>query len=115
MIKFIPFNQDLNRFTLIVKNAPADKCMVTWGKSPKEFSKEQLEKGINLAAEFIDNPFSKPFRKVDTAVREQQKYETGLVKSVVTKLPDFHNLVPEETEAIEKIAATAIRHDKQLF
>ena len=96
MIEFIPFNQDLNRFTLVVENAPADKCKVTWGKSSKEFSKEQLAKGINLAAEFIDNPFSEPFRKVDAAVREQQKYETGLVKSVVTKLPDFRKLVPEE-------------------
>ena len=96
MIEFIPFNQDLNRFTLVVENAPADKCKVTWGKSSKEFSKDQLAKGINLAAEFIDNPFSEPFRKVDAAVREQQKYETGLVKSVVTKLPDFRKLVPEE-------------------
>jgi len=115
MIEFIPFNQDLNRFTLVVENAPTDKCMVTWGKTSKEFSKNQLEKGINLAAEFIDNPFSKHFRKVDEAVREQQKYETGLVKSVVTKLPDFRKLVPEESAAIDRIAATGIRHDKQLF
>jgi lysophospholipase L1-like esterase len=114
MIEFIPFNQDLNRFMLVVENAPTDKCMVTWGKTSKEFSKEQLAKGINLAAEFIDNPFSEPFRKVDAAVREQQKYETGLVKSVVTKLPDFRKLVPEETEAIDKIATAGIRHDKQL-
>ena len=33
----------------------------------------------------------------------------------MTKLPDFRKLVPEETEAIEKIAAAGIRHDKQLF
>ena len=96
MIEFVPFNEELNRFTLVVENAPADKCKVTWGKSSKEFSKEQLAKGINLAAEFIDNPFSEPFRKVEAAVREQQKYETPLVKSVVTKLPDFKKLVPEE-------------------
>jgi lysophospholipase L1-like esterase len=115
MIEFIPFNQDLNRLTLVVENAPAEKCKVTWGKSSKEFSKEQLEKGINLAAEFIDDPFSESFGKVDAAVREQQKYETGLVKSVVTKLPDFRNIVPEETEAIDKIAAAGIRHDKRLF
>ena len=115
MIEFIPFNEDLNRFTLVVENAPADKCKVTWGKSSKEFSKDQLAKGINLAAEFIDNPFSEPFRKVDEAVREQQKYETGLVKSVVTKLPDFRKLIPEETDAIEKIATSGIQHDKGLF
>ena len=115
MIEFIPFNQDLNRFTLVVENAPADKCKVTWGKSSKEFSKDQLAKGINLAAEFLDNPFGEPFRKVDEAVRDQQKYETGLVKSVVTKLPDFRKLIPEETGAIEKIATSGIQHDKGLF
>jgi lysophospholipase L1-like esterase len=115
ILEFVPFNEDLNRFTLTVENAPAEKYKVTWGESSKEFSRDQLAKGINLAAEFIDNPFRAPFRKVEEAVREQQKYETGLVKSVVTKLPDFHKLIPEETAAIEKIAASGIQHDKALF
>jgi hypothetical protein len=74
-----------------------------------------LAKGINLAAEFIDNPFNEPFHKVEDAVREQQKFETGLVKSIVTKLPDFQKLVPEEKDAIDRIAASAIRHDEKLF
>jgi hypothetical protein len=115
ILEFIPFNQDLNRFTLVVENAPADKCKVTWGKSSKEFSKDQLAKGINLAAEFLQNPFLEPFRKVETAVRNQQNYETPLVKSLVTKLPDFKKLVPEESKAIDKIGATAIRHDQKLI
>lgn len=115
IIEFIPFNDDLNRFTLVVKNAPADKCKVTWGKASKEFSKDQLGQGINLAAEFIENPFSEQFRKVDAAVRNQQKYETSLVKSIITKLPDFKKLVPEESAAIDKIAETAIRRDEELI
>ena len=115
IIEFIPFNEDLNRFTLVVENAPAEMCKVTWGTSTKEFSKNQLAKGINLAAEFMDNPFSEPFRKVEAAVRNQQNYETPLVKSVVTKLPDFKKLVPEESAAIDKIAASAIRRDHELI
>jgi lysophospholipase L1-like esterase len=115
MIEFVPFNEELNRLTLIVENAPSKKCKVIWGRSSKEFSREQLAKGINLAAEFIENPFSEPFRNVEAAVRRQQQYETGLVKSVITKLPDFRKLVPEETAAIDKIAETALRHDKDLF
>ncbi len=115
ILEFIPFNDELNRFTLVVENAPADKYKVTWGESSKEFSREQLVKGINLAAEFIDNPFSEPFRKVEAAVRAQQNYETPLVKSVVTKLPDFKKLVPEESEAIDKIATTAIKRDHELI
>jgi lysophospholipase L1-like esterase len=115
MTEFIPFNDDLNRFMLVVENAPADKCKVTWGTTSKEFTRDQLAKGINLAAEFIDNPFSEPFKKTEAAIREQQKYETGLIKSVVTKLPDFHKLIPEESSAIDRIAASGVKHDKQLF
>jgi hypothetical protein len=63
----------------------------------------------------MENPFSEPFRKVEAAIREQQQYETPLVKSLVTKLPEFKKLVPEESAAIDKIAATAIRRDKKLI
>lgn len=115
ILEFIPFNQDLNRFTLVVENAPADKCRVTWGNNSKEFSKQQLADGINLAAEFIENPFRKPFAKVDAAVRDQQLFETGLIKTVVTKLPEFRKVIPEASAAIESIAATGMKHDAQLF
>lgn len=115
IIEFVPFNEDLNRFTLVVENAPAEKCKVTWGTSSKDFSKNHLANGINLAAEFMDNPFSEPFRKVEAAVRNQQNYETPLVKSLITKLPDFKKLVPEESAAIDKIASTAIKHDRKLI
>lgn len=115
IIEFIPFNEELNRLTLVVENAPAQKFKVTWGSTYKEFSKEQLAKGINLAAELLENPFSEPFRKVEAVIREQQNFETPLIKTVVTKLPDFKKVVPEESAAIEKIADTAIRHDQELF
>ncbi len=115
VIEFLPFNDELNRFTLTVENAPAEKYKVTWGESSKDFSKAQLAKGINLAAEFIKNPFSKPFRKVDAAVRTQQNYETPLVKKLVTNLPEFKQLVPRETADIDQLAVGAIRRDQELF
>jgi lysophospholipase L1-like esterase len=115
IIEFLPFNEELNRLTLVVENAPADRCKVTWGSTSKKFSREQLAKGVNLAAEFLENPFSEPFRKVEAAIREQQNYETPLIKTVVTKLPDFKKVVPEESATIEKIADTAIRRDQELF
>jgi lysophospholipase L1-like esterase len=113
--QFVPFNDDLNRFMLIVENASSDYYQLTWGESTKRFSRDQLKNGINLAAEFIENPFSEPFNKVEAAVRDQQKYETPLVKSFLTKLPDLKKVVPEESEAIDKIATTAIRHDRELI
>ena len=49
---------------------------VTWGEASKTFSANELAKGVNLAAEFLDNPFSEPFKAVENAVRRQQEYET---------------------------------------
>ncbi|HEX3602206.1 MAG TPA: SGNH/GDSL hydrolase family protein [Lacipirellulaceae bacterium] len=115
VIEFLPFNDELNRFTLKVTNAPAEKYKLTWGETTKEFDREQLAKGINLAAEFLKNPFSEPFHKVENAIREQQNYETPLVKKLVTNVPEFKQLVPKEAADIEKVAASAIERDQELF
>ena len=68
----LPFNEDLNRFHLVVTGLQWDKAKVTWGTEGKVFSKQALETGINLAAEFLDNPFKDAFAKVDAAVLEKQ-------------------------------------------
>ena len=47
-------------------------------------AKADLEQGINLAAEFLDNPFSAPFQKLSDAVAQKEAFETFLVKSVVS-------------------------------
>ena len=44
---FLPFNDELNRFTLIVKDAPA-KAKVTWGKASREFTAEALARRKSL-------------------------------------------------------------------
>jgi lysophospholipase L1-like esterase len=91
VIEFLPFNEQLNRFRLVVRHAPAGatRLKVAWGGHTKEFTVEQLEKGINLAAEFIDNPFSEPFRKVHEAVLRQQRYETPMMKELLHSVPDW--------------------------
>jgi hypothetical protein len=91
VIEFLPFNQELNRFLLVVRNAPAGtgRLKVNWAGKDKEFTVEQLENGINLAAEFIENPFSAPFRKVHDAVLQQQRYETPMVKDLLHSVPDW--------------------------
>ena len=78
----VPFNQDLNRFTLTVKNATAAKYRVTWGDQSKVFSAEQLSGGINLAAEFVLNPFSARFALIDGAVSAKQDFETRQIKTL---------------------------------
>lgn len=76
----IPFDQELNRLTLIARNGQSKSYKVTWGSETKNFSVEQLEHGINLAREFPDNPFCEPFAKVDSAVAAKQAYETKQIK-----------------------------------
>jgi hypothetical protein len=88
---------------------------VTWGTSSKEFSADNLAKGINLAAEFpVDNPFGESFRAVEKAVREQQNYETPMIKQFVHNLPAFKQLVPAETDTLDRLAQTMSKRDAEL-
>jgi lysophospholipase L1-like esterase len=115
IIEFCPFNQDLNRFTLVVKGAKGDNVKVTWGKASKEFPAADLAKGVNLAAEMLDNPFCEPFRKVDDAVRKQQGFETPMIKDLINKLPSMERIVPEEKEAFDRVRAALAKKDQALF
>jgi hypothetical protein len=108
IIEFLPFNQDLNRYMLVVKGVTG-KAKVTWGKESKEFSAADLEKGINLAAEFLDNPFSEPFKKVEDAIRKQQNAETPLVKKTLHELPKA-----KDKEAAQKAADEEMTKAKEL-
>lgn len=76
----VPFNKDLNRLILIVKNGKAANYRVTWGSNSKVYPADQLAKGINLAADFAVNPFSEAFKKVDDAVARKEAYETRQIK-----------------------------------
>lgn len=115
IIEFFPFNDDLNRFRLVVKGAdPAKKYKVTWGAGTKEFTGEALGQGINLAAEFLDNPFCAPFQKVEQTIRQQQDFETQLTKTLLHMLPTYRDLAPEEGAALDRIAAKAIARDQAL-
>jgi len=85
-LTLVPFNKDLNRLTLIVRNGKAKSYKVTWGDETRSYSAEQLRKGINLAEDYTANPFSDSFRKVDEAVAAKQQYETKQIKQI------FHDL-----------------------
>lgn len=78
----VPFNAELNRFRLVVKNAPGATCKVTWGPTSRSYSAAQLEAGVNLAEDFVENPFTGPFRKIEEAVAVKQAYETRQIKAL---------------------------------
>jgi len=78
----VPFNQELNRLLLVVKNGAATNYAVTWGNETRVYSAARLAAGVNLAADFAVNPFSDAFAKVDAAVWAKQNYETVQIKNL---------------------------------
>ncbi len=81
-MELIPFHESLNRFRLVLTHSDAPKYEVKWGETTKTFSSADLTKGINLAAEFRNNPFSGPFDRVSKAVFAKQDYETRQIKQL---------------------------------
>ncbi len=86
VLPFLPFNADLNRFMLVVENLPTPRAAVTWGSTTKEFSRDELQKGINLASEFLVNPFSEPFARFMGGVFAKEGNEHQLIKGFLHNL-----------------------------
>ena len=101
ILPFSRFNQDLNRFMLKVENMTAAEAEVTFGDETKTFTKEQLTTGINLAAEFLDNPFVGPFSNVLRAVGKKQAFETQMIKGFITNFRQLQGPLGEDAEAQE--------------
>ncbi|NLE66947.1 MAG: SGNH/GDSL hydrolase family protein, partial [Lentisphaerae bacterium] len=85
VLPFVPFQEELNRFTLTVRNLPPGDYEVCWGSERKRFDAERLARGINLAAEFIENPFRSAFARVRKRVAAKQAFETVIIKGVITQ------------------------------
>ncbi len=98
ILPFCKFNEELNRLTLHVKNLDAPKAKVTWGAEIKEFTKEQLTQGINLAAEFSKTPFDTAFFTFMNGVRQKQEYETPMIKGMITNFRNFTNDAKSDPE-----------------
>jgi hypothetical protein len=101
VLPFLPFNEELNRYMLVVNNLGAEQAEVSWGPTSKTFTRAQLEAGVNLAAEFLDNPFSKPFQDLDRAVNTKQQFETQMIKGVVTQFRSMRTLMKDDPEVGE--------------
>jgi len=91
-----------------VKGLDAAKAKVTWGGGSKSFTREELEKGINLADHFFENPFSDTFRKLDGMVWTKQNFETTMIKTVINGIPRLVDTMGKDkgleasTEALRK-------------
>jgi hypothetical protein len=106
----VPFFEELSRFKLIVRQAPVAQYQVIWGNTTNVYTSAQLASGVNLAADFVDNPFCEPFRKVDEAVKAKQDFETYQIKQVFHSQEAQTNMVAavQKTEGDRAPLAVAI-------
>lgn len=109
IVPFLPFNEELNRLTLVVRNAPADRVKVTWGTESKVFPRAELEKGVNLAAAFARHPLAEPFARVDAKVADQQNLQTRMIKSAITNQRSFRAEVKDDPALAEAFATVRDR------
>jgi lysophospholipase L1-like esterase len=100
ILPFVPLQDHLNRFILKVKNLPAGSVDVKWGQQQKTFTADQLAQGINLASEFLENPFVPAFQKVMDQVAVKQAYETMMIKRIITNF----NFLKSEFNSDSEIA-----------
>jgi hypothetical protein len=80
ILPYLPFSQDLNKFTLTVKNLGAASANVTWGSQTVSFTAAQLSAGVNLPANFTTTPFDTTFAQVMNAILDKQFFENFEVK-----------------------------------
>lgn len=90
---FVPFNNELNRYRLVVKNAPA-RTRITWGSMNREFTAAELSTGINLAEAFPENPFCAPFFAAAKVMKEQQDFEDQSIRVLLNSLLDWRKDYP---------------------
>jgi lysophospholipase L1-like esterase len=93
------FQKKLNRLTLKVAGAKTAQVKVTWGETSKVFTAAQVAKGVNLAAEFPQNPTSPAFAKIWQAVGDKQAYETKQIKTLFRS--------PEAKKDMEAVAKSS--------
>jgi hypothetical protein len=76
-LKCLTFEQDLNRYMLVVKNLPTAETKIYWGDANQDFPSEKLAKGINLEDIFpgFGNQFYGACGAIDGGVRSQREVE----------------------------------------
>jgi len=115
IIEFFPFNEELNRFTLVVNGlASSENVRVAWGAAAnKVYSAADAAEGINLAAEYLNNPFCEPFKTILATVRKKQDWETPFYRDRLSKISSLKNDIkdfdPELAESLDQLAPALVQ------
>ncbi len=95
IIDDFPFNQDLNRYLLVVKGLTAAKAKVTWGAESREFTADDLAKGVNLAAAFAGHtPFDATFNHIMDTIWQRQLKQFVWTDSIFSHLDALKQMAP---------------------
>lgn len=81
ILPFLPFNRDLNRFVLVVRNLGGAGARVAWGDEAHDFTAAELAAGVNLAAAFERTPFDGAFAELLRRIGERQAKEREMIKA----------------------------------
>lgn len=114
VLDFVPFNEELSRFLLVMTNLSTPSMKVKWGAAEKTFTAGQLAAGINLAAEFPDNPFNDAFAQVEAAVKAQQAFETPATKTLLHSLPAWQTNLPEAKDTEAQLQSDVVGKSRRL-
>jgi hypothetical protein len=95
IITQFPFNQDLNRYLLVVKGLTATRVKVTWNAESREFAAGDLAQGVNLAAAFAGHtPFDQVFGHIVDTLWQQQLKQFIWNDSVISHLDALKQMAP---------------------
>jgi hypothetical protein len=86
LLACIPFNQELNRYRLIAKNLPKGQVKVYLDDQNRDFSSDELAKGINLPDVMPgggSHPFGDPTSSVTFGVNGQHQQENVSGRALV--------------------------------
>jgi len=105
ILPYVPFNEELNRYTLVVRNLKSPKARITWGEQSREFTAAELARGINLAVEFLKNPFVPAFAAVDRVVIDKQNFESQFIAHYLYGQPALLKAMPSKAASLKMIEA----------
>jgi lysophospholipase L1-like esterase len=97
ILKCFPFDDELNRYILTVKNLACAHAKVTWGNENHDFTSAQLAAGINLPKEFVHTPFSDLFEITTHSAYDQQRHERNSGKAFMDHPKDLSSIAPWDT------------------
>ncbi|MDR1146543.1 MAG: hypothetical protein LBK71_10470 [Verrucomicrobiales bacterium] len=116
-----PFNEELNRYLLVVRGlgAATTKIKLTWGNQERAFFREctagDLAKGVNLAAVFAtQTPFEERWRQVEGAMHERQRSWRFFNEWVFHSREELKQMIPHNPELVERLVDAVQERDKAL-